>query len=483
MATSFTKFQYALNICEEHDKKELHAYCKTCQKKICTTCIKEEHSIHDWETITEILREKKYSLPKECKEIRANQLQGLKKEIYRFDRKIKDEDNRFELNKSNLNCSRKRYISGINKLFDAKIDECQQKSNAAKEVYIEKLEGLKQKVEYLDMMTTALDQDINTLPDHDILDMEKEMRNELEKALTYSADEYNCTTVFIPGELDKQTLENMIGEIHSVSVEEKIGSIVYSDDIMSIKPVSETNAWIRVWGSRVFELIDITGKRVKEMKTPADDLVIFESGDVVLTDKEKCSVSVFTEDENQKSTFETNQLYPTYINKTENDDVLISMWDDGDPYNLVSTSRRIVQRMTLTGKVLHTYEFREDGKTRLFTCPVRTAENKNRDVCVINELSDVSGELVVLHKDGRVKFTYTGDGLQFFPTDVECDDKCHILLTDHYSRAIHILTSNGKYLCRLCQYEDLNPFVISLYDNNMWCGFSQGRVKIYRHKS
>ncbi|KAK3083347.1 hypothetical protein FSP39_020487 [Pinctada imbricata] len=106
--------------------------------------------------------------------------------------------------------------------------------------------------------------------------------------------------------------------------------------------------------------------------------------------------------------------------------------------------------MTLTGKVLHTYEFREDGKTRLFTWPTRTAENKNKDVCIINWLSGESGELVVLHKDGQAKFTYRGDGLEyerFIPYDVECDVKCRILLTEHYSRAIHILSSDGMYLC------------------------------------
>ncbi|KAK3083471.1 hypothetical protein FSP39_023483 [Pinctada imbricata] len=484
MATSLYKAQFTLKICENHDKKELHAYCKTCDKKVCTTCIKEEHSSHDWETITDILREKKHSLPEECKEIRAEKLPGLKKELDRFEQKQQDEDTRFERNKSILNGSRQRYIDGINKLFDDKIDVCQQKSEAAKQMYTEKHEGLKQKVEYLDMVTTALDKDINTLPDHDILDMEKEMRDELEKALSYFVDKYTSTTVFVPGQMDVQVLENMIGEIHSISAEETNDIDKYSDMITSVKHVSETNAWVCFNDDNHPKLLDRSGDELKVIKTPCYDLITSRCGDIVLSEEKKRIISVLTQDEKTITTFDTKPLYPTLISKTENDDILVTLVDDGDVFDLVPTSRRIVQRMTLTGKVLHTYEFREDGKTRLFTCPTRTTENKNKDVCVINWLSVDSGELVVLHKDGRVKFTYRGDGLEsekFFPYDVECDVKCRILLADHYSKAIHILSSEGMYLCQLCQYEQLIPFVVSIYGDNLWCGFHDGKVKVYKY--
>ncbi|KAK3103395.1 hypothetical protein FSP39_018919 [Pinctada imbricata] len=484
MAASLYKAQFALKICEDHNKKELHAYCKTCDKKVCSTCIKEEHSSHDWETITDILREKKHSLPKECKEIRAEKLPGLKKELDRFEQKQLDEDTRFEQNKSILNGSRQRYIDGINKLFDDKINVCQQKSEAAKQIYKDKHEGLKQKVEYLDMVTTALDKDISTLPDHDILDMEKEMRDGLEKALSYSADKYTCTTVFVPGQMDVKALENMIGEIQSMSVQEINEIDRYSDVIASVKPLSETNAWVCFNDDDHPKLLDRSGDELKVMKTPCYDLITSRGGDIVLSEMEKGSISVLTQDEKTIATFDAKPLYPTFISKTENDDILVTLEDDGDDYNLVPTSRRIVQRMTLTGKVLHTYEFREDGKTRLFTRPTSTAENKNKDVCVINWLSDESGELVVLHKDGRVKFTYRGDGLEsekFNPYDVECDVKCRILLTEWYSRAIHVLSSEGMYLCKLCQYEQVAPVVVSIYGDNLWCGFDDGRVKVYKY--
>ncbi|KAK3101269.1 hypothetical protein FSP39_002259, partial [Pinctada imbricata] len=477
--------QFALRLCVDHDKKELIGYCKTCDKKICSSCIKEEHHQHDWETITDILREKKHSLPEECKEIRAKQLPGLKRELCRFDKKIEEEDARFEQNKTTLNGSRQSYINKINQLFDGRMDECRQKSESAKQIYKDKREALKQKEEYLETMTTALDKDINTLPDHDILDMDREMRDELEKAFSYSADKYACTTVFLPGQMDVQVLENMVGEIHSVSVEEMDDIVGYSNVICSVEPVSDTNAWIRVDKDQYAKFIDIASEESKSIKTSCRDLVISRGGYFVLTSKVRHDISVLTKAEDTIRTIITNPLNPSWISKTENDDILVTLRDEGDEYNLVHTSRRLVQRMTLTGEVLHTYEFREDGKTRLFLLPARTAENKNRNVCVVNWLSKDTGELVVLDEDGRVKFTYRGDELKsdkFHPKDIECDDKCRIMLTEYYSRAIHMLSAEGMYLCKLCQYEQLHPWTISIYGHTLWCGFMEGRVKVLKYK-
>ncbi|KAK3102249.1 hypothetical protein FSP39_009899 [Pinctada imbricata] len=488
MASSLHKFQVALRLCKDHNQKELHAYCKTCEKKICSSCIKEDHNQHDWELISDILREKKLSLPEECKEIRVKHLPGLRKEIVLFDRKIQKEDAALEHNKIALNGSRKSYIDEINKLFDDKIYECNQKHDKTTKIYKDKRDRLKKKFQYLDKMTAALDKDINTLPDHDILDMEKGMRYELKKShscCVSSADKYTCTTVFEPGQFDVQAVENMIGEIHSVSVEEKNDIDMYSDIITSIIPFSDTDAWIKIVRDKYAKLLNRTAE-VKTMNTPCVDIIIMRSGEFVLSDENKGIILVLTKDEKIIRKIDTKPLCPYRISKTENEEILVSLRDGGDRFNLVPTSRRVVQRMTLTGKVLHTYEFREDGETRLFTLPFRAAENKNKDICVVNVLSGNSGELVVLHKDGRVKFTYNGNELEsemFLPSDVECDDKCRIILIEGYSRAIHILSSEGMYLCILCQFAQLRPCTISIQGDNLWCGFYTGRVKVFKYIS
>ena len=97
----------------------------------------------------------------------------------------------------------------------------------------------------------------------------------------------------------------------------------------------------------------------------------------------------------------TKPLQPTSISRTQTEDIfLVTLEDEGDPYTLKPSSRRLVQRIKLTGEVLQTFEFREDGSTRLFVAPGRTTENGNSDICVINHTSGSKGELIVLHRDG-----------------------------------------------------------------------------------
>ncbi|KAK3102357.1 hypothetical protein FSP39_010769 [Pinctada imbricata] len=477
MASSLHKFQFALKMCEIHDKKEIHAYCKTCKKKICTLCIKEDHTTHDWETITDIIREKKRSLPEECKKIRALTLTGLRNNLDRFDGKIREQDADFEATKTILNCSRKSYVDKIDQLFDDKIDECRQNTEDSKRKYKEKREELKQRSEFID-------RDINTLPDHDILDMEKEMRDELDNALSCTADKYTFNSVFEPGKTDENALKDMIGEIHRVSLEETHDIDRYSKYIFSLHPVSETNAFVKVTEDGCLILLDRTGQELKTMKTPCRDFTISNEGECILTDENKCIFSVFTQDDVKIRTFQTKPLHPCTISKAKNGDILVSFWDGGAKFILSKTSRRIVRRMSPMGEVLQTYEFGEDGKTRLFILPCRIAESTFSDICVVNWRSEISGNLVVLHKDGRLKFTYYGHGLNspmFYPVDVEYDSKCHLLITEIHTKGIHMLSSEGMYLCTLCQYQNIHPYVIAIYDDNLWCGFLQGRVKVFKY--
>ena len=178
----------------------------------------------------------------------------------------------------------------------------------------------------------------------------------------------------------------------------------------------------------------------------------------------------------------TNPLHPTFISKTQTDQILVSLRDGGDYYNIQPSSRRLVQRMTLTGKILNTYEFREDGTTRLFTFPYRTAENGNSDICVVNAFNSEQGELVVLHKDGRMRASYRGQGgSEFDPPSVACDSDSRIIVSDYNNRSLHLLSPDCVFLRYLLSDMFDNPEAIALYQGSLWVGFPQGEVKVYKY--
>ena len=178
----------------------------------------------------------------------------------------------------------------------------------------------------------------------------------------------------------------------------------------------------------------------------------------------------------------TKPLHPTLISKTQTGDILVSLRDAGDQYKLKPSSRRLVQRMTLTGKFLDTYEFQEDGVTRLITEPYRTTENGNSNICVIHRISDDTGELIVLHGDGWVRATYRGqEGSKFDPVDVACDCNIRIIVLDGINKSLHMLSPDGTFLRYLLSDMPDYPLVMALYHGSMWIGFNKGAVKVYRY--
>ncbi|KAK3103929.1 hypothetical protein FSP39_022981 [Pinctada imbricata] len=334
-------------------------------------------------------------------------------------------------------------------------------------------------------MTTSLDKDILTLPGHDVIDMELDMRDELKKAQSFISEIYTHATVFVPGKMDEKVLNDMIGHIHKMSLGEINEIDRYSSPIVSIKAFSDTKAITRLKNDQYAKIISSTGEELGVVGAPCTDLIALNNGHLVLIGYMEALVSLLNNNGDEIRSFDTKPLRPYRISKTENDDILVSLRDfDGD-FTLQPTSRRVIQRMRLTGKVLHTYEFREDGKTRLFTLPTGIAENKNTDVCVVNRLASDRGELIALHKDGRVKFAYSGDRLlskMFAPLDVACDEKCHIMITEWYSKGVHVLNSKGIYLCELCQFERFHPSELSLFGETLWCGYREGNIKVFQYR-
>ena len=154
---------------------------------------------------------------------------------------------------------------------------------------------------------------------------------------------------------------------------------------------------------------------------------------------------------------------------------------------ITNSSRQVAvwwQRMTLQGNVTHAYEFREDNETLLFTLPERAVENTNSDICVINRTSHAMGELIVLHRDGRMHFAYGGQNDdEYVPTDVACDDKSRIVISYPQKLFLYLLSPYGMFLGHMYLLPDIPDCLcrIALHQGSLWVGFKDGTLKVYRY--
>ena len=490
MATSLYKAQEALKTCDDHQNEELSCFCKTCKKFICTTCAKTTHHGHEWDFIPLVAKKRRKETPILCRKIKKDNMPRSREKLRIFDENISDVEKASDEDVKKLEEIGNVMIDAINQI----IDEQKRKRMAIKEKNSTKLKEdrsqLRTKLEYLDKMTTSLDSNIGAYTDFDVIEMEIEMLKALAELEAYNVGVPDTEVTYVPGEINRAVIAEMIGRIEektanvddSVTVEEVKTFKEFDKAIRTVAPISSNQAWVREFQNYTIKQLSLQSQETNSVTLPPhDDFITSSNGDFIVTGYKDQVIRRVTSAGKVSDIVSTKPLHPQWISKTQAGDLLISMTDGGDYYTLQPSSRRLVQRMTLTGKVLNTYEFREDGVTRLFTWPARTAENGN-SICVINGTSSKTGELIVLHGGGRVRFTYRGhEDYEFDPSDVACDSKKRIIVSDYSNRSLHMLSPGGTFLRYLLSDMFDFPLVMALYQGNMWVGFDKGAVKVYRY--
>ena len=491
MATSLYKAQEALKTCEEHPNEELSCFCKTCKKFICTTCAKTTHHGHEWDFIPLVAKKRRKETPILCRKIKQDNMPRCREKLRVVDENISNVEKAGNEDVKRLEERRIVMIDAINQI----IDEQKRKRVHIKEKESARLRDdrfkLGTKIDYLDKITKSLDSNISAYTDFDVIEMEIEMLKALSELEAYNVGVPDTEVTFVPGDINHAVITEMIGRIEetsanvdaSVTVEEVKTFNEFDKRIYAIAPVSDTHAWIK-------ELSNYTIKQVSLQSTDTNSVTLPPHGDFITLSNGDFIVIGYTGQVMQRVTsagkvsdiVSTKALHHTLISKTQAGDILVSLMDDGDDYKLQPSSRRLVHRMTLMGKILHTYEFREDGTTRLFTWPQRTTENGNSDICVINRTSNDTGDLIVLHGDGRVRATYCGqEDFEFDPMDVACDSKSRIIVSDWNNKRLHLLSPDGTFLRYLLSDMFDSPYAIALFQSSLWIGFKGCTLKVYKY--
>ena len=471
MGNGVQKAQEALKTCDEHEHKELSFFCKTCKKFICISCAKTIHHGHDWDLIATVAKERRMETPKICRKIKQEKLSKYRQKIRNLDN-VQSEG----IEQIRKLDERRNAIGIINR----NIDEKRKQRNDLARKQSEELKGLEPKIAYLEKMTTSLDKNIAAYSDYDVIEMEQQMLEVLGEVESHDAALAASGVAFVQGEEDEELLDKMIGKIEDVKTWKE-----FEGAIKLIVPISDTEAWVGVVSSDGIKLLSCQNVRINHMTlTSYDDFIILSNGNFIVTDGAKREIRRVTSTGKESVIVRTKPLYPTCISRTQTDDILVNLWDNGDVFNLQPSSRRLVLRMTLTGKILHTYEFREDSATGLFTYPYKTAENGNSDICVINRTSDTTAELIVLKVDGRVRFTYNGQEgsiFHFNPLGVACDSKSRIIVSDLNNKCLHLLSPDGTFLRYLMSDMFNYPSAMALYQDKLWVGFYDGTVKVHKY--
>jgi len=156
-----------------------------------------------------------------------------------------------------------------------------------------------------------------------------------------------------------------------------------------------------------------------------------QSNDVLLYMDGSSDIKLLTKSREIKSFISVAPLITTGIHVTNNNDIILGAMEKGT-YTLTDTSCRTIIVFGENKKEKQSYQYNK-RKQRLFTVPYRIT-GVNTDIVVIDCISKFDRRVVVLGKEGCVKWTYQGH------PQINTEDKPFNPCYNHTLHVISVLT-------------------------------------------
>ncbi|XP_062577175.1 uncharacterized protein LOC134239043 [Saccostrea cucullata] len=478
--------QEHIKICESHDLP-IDMICEDCDEFICGKCAKTDHKDHEWSTITTAATQRRRDLLRFLTKIREGDLSGIDEKIEKVSQQILGNKELCDSETEKLHKHVDEIIVKLNEIrknieqrLRDNLEEKNKKLNSVKSELDKKKKKMEEMVEYME-------DNKSSMSDYGLIDNHRELTKIL-SAQDANFSNFNYSMRYSKGEISDEVLKKMIGktlDLDDFSLTET-NSFKYEDNIIhSLEALCEDSCYIGDVKSPYIEKVNKDGEKKHKYNIDPNDMCVADTGDVYFTVSISKSISHLSPSGSVSTVTSTDPLGPVGICQSVDGGLLVTLRDrESDLYKLESHSRRLVRYITVTGDVIHEYEYQEDGHTRLFTGPYRVTQNSNSDICVVNRTSNIRGELVIMSPSGRMKSVYRGQNLaeNFTPLDVVCDSRCNILVTDYNNKQIHLLSPDGEFLKFLLTENEVNlPVRLSLYKSTLWVGYYKGVVKVFQY--
>jgi sugar lactone lactonase YvrE len=235
--------------------------------------------------------------------------------------------------------------------------------------------------------------------------------------------------------------------------------------------------WASDWYGKLVQT-DLQGNQLQKIQTSGRYTgyhTVTQDGELIFSDGDNKVIKKITQGNKITEIIKTAGWFqawtPLCIHSSHiNGDILVGMRKDGEAK---------VTRYNKTGKELQNIQ-RDNKGQGLYSNPHYITENINGDVCV----SDYGKKtVVVVNKSGPHRFSYTGQGSEFYPFGICTDVLGHILVCD--SNTVDLLDQDGQFLSLLLtpQHRVRNPRSVCVDDeNNLYVGqYNTDTVTVYRY--
>ena len=231
-------------------------------------------------------------------------------------------------------------------------------------------------------------------------------------------------------------------------------------------------------------VIDDDIQTIKEITVCVRDMSLTHSNDVLISIAGSSEVKLLKSGEMQPF-LSVAPLIPLGIHVTNNNNIILGVMETGGTYKLTDSSCRKVIVFDENKKEIQSYQYNKH-KQRLFTVPWAVT-CVNSDIVVIDRTSNYEGKVVVLGKEGDVKWTYEGqpqintENKPFDPWDIVPTSVGNVIVAECNNHTLHVISGEGGQLLTYKVMSDqgvIGPYSLDIDTRGqLWVGCSASKGK------
>lgn len=268
---------------------------------------------------------------------------------------------------------------------------------------------------------------------------------------------------------DPSTFTEVLSEVisfifHSYTLSVPVGNLLYSDDDI-----------VYIAGGERYDTL-IKGKMLKmsirtlmSVDKPIFDLALNKNGEVLFTQPSRIPESpicMALPSGEIKTVLDPKPMRLLALHINKDDELICGLREQGDPFPLHDFSVRQVVLFGTDYKRKLTFETDTKGR-KLFAHPSRIRTDSKNNIYVIDWANrDLTGKLVAINGNGRLKFTYRGphNFENFKPMSIVVTPHDNIVLCEKHNNALLVLDSKGTLIALqfVLEVNIINPLALCI---------------------
>lgn len=471
------KYGFDESSCLFHPREVCRQFCRSCNRVVCPKCTATEHSRHNYVELDEAVKEKRFNLQRKLDHLRKEDLPEIRNRTCMLEKNqeeysvsvqnlIHEVFKRHEIWKRKAEEIRDKILRDIKKTEKDDMETIRRVKNS-----------LEKSSEEMELLLENLEKEIYVHSDRKCVNFCDTAEKKLDRLVMPKKLETLKPPKFVTMAFSASLMTRQFGllepqkrmlkpkpkperpkvpspERRQREVKPRSVTIVYSlqttGTIFSVCPVGNGTAWIgtghtdKTIRNGSLYLVDVDGNTTMTLKTGYNplSLTLTKSGNILFCSGFRCRLVDFN-NSGKVTIFNDKATYTRGVTTTRDDNVLVSYVNDGK-----------IIRMTSSGKILETIENDNKGH-KLVDSPLSVKENANGDICILNgapgKYLTAKGKELVCLSEGKIKFKYYGNtttpaSAKPAFSDISCDKKCNIFISDYHNDCVHMLDKDGKFL-------------------------------------